>query len=388
MHFVIITLIYGLAWQRRNSMGGGIPVFKIFGITIRLHYSWFIIFALITWQLVTNFPGGNLSTAARIGVGLAASVLLFGSLIAHEVMHSVVAQASGIPVHSITLFIFGGVSQITKEPEKPGDEVRIALAGPLTSLVCGGLFFGIWFLTESAPSMIHDVILWLGETNVILAVFNLIPGFPLDGGRVLRGILWRQKRNMREATKVAANIGRGVGYVFIIGGIFLIFSGVVFQGFWIAFIGWFLENAAAGSYRQVALNEILQGHTASEVLTKDCTIVPPDITVQELVNEQILTGGRRCFPVAADNRVVGLITLNDVRGVPRNLWDTKKVSEAMIPADKMVSVAPNEDLVKVFQILTEKDINQVPVVEGGKVVGMIGRDALLAFVRVRADLGM
>ena len=369
-------------------MGGGIPIFKIFGITIRLHYSWFIIFALITWQLVTNFPPGNLSTAARIGVGLIASVLLFGSLIAHEVMHSVVAQASGIPVHSITLFIFGGVSQITKEPEKPGDEVRIALAGPLTSLVCGGIFFGIWFLTNNVPSMIHDVILWLAETNIILAIFNLIPGFPLDGGRVLRGILWRQKRNMRDATKVAANIGRGVGYVFIIGGIFLIFYGVVFQGFWIAFIGWFLENAAAGSYRQVALNEILQGHTASEVLTKDCTIVSPDITVQELVNEQILTGGRRCFPVVADNRALGLITLNDVRAVPRNLWDTKKVSDAMIPADKMISVGPNEDLVKVFQILTEKDINQVPVVEDGKIVGMIGRDALLAFVRVRADLGM
>jgi Zn-dependent protease len=369
-------------------MGGGIPVFKIFGITIRLHYSWFIIFALITWQLVSNFPDDNLSTAARIGISLVASILLFGSLIAHEVMHSVVAQKSGIPVHSITLFIFGGVSQITKEPEKPGDEVRIALAGPLTSLVCGGIFFGIWFMTQNAPSMVHDVILWLGETNIILAVFNLIPGFPLDGGRVLRGILWRQRRNMRDATKVAANIGRGVGYVFIIGGIFLIFSGVVFQGFWIAFIGWFLENAAASSYRQVALNEIMQGHTAGEVLTRDCTIVPPDITVQQLVNEQILTGGRRCFPVAADNKALGLITLNDVRAIPRNLWDTKMVSDAMIPAEKMVAVGPNEDLVKVFQLLTEKDINQVPVVEDGKIVGMIGRDALLAFVRVRTDLGM
>jgi len=372
-------------------MGGGIPVFKIFGITIRLHYSWFIVFVVSTWILVNNFPDDNLSTAARIGVSLAASLLLFASLLAHEVMHSVVAQKSGIPVHSITLFIFGGVSQITKEPEKPGDEARIALAGPLTSLVCGGIFIGISFFVSNAPSMIHDVILWLGETNILLAIFNLIPGFPLDGGRVLRSIIWARKRDMRAATKIAANIGRGVGYAMIIMGIFGIFSfnGALFvQGVWTAIIGWFLENTAAGSYRQVALNEILQGHTAGEVLTRDCTIVPPDITVQQLVNEQILTGGRRCFPVAVDNKALGLITLNDVRAIPRNMWDTKMVSDAMIPADKMVSVGPNEDLAKVFQMLTERDINQVPVVEDGKIVGMIGRDALLAFVRVRADLGM
>ena len=369
-------------------MGGGIPIFKIFGITIKLHFSWFIIFALITWQLVTNFPDGNLSTGARVVVGLVASLLLFGSLIAHEVMHSVVAIKSGIPVHAITLFIFGGVSQITKEPEKPGDEVRIALAGPLTSLACGALFFGVWYLMKNSTNMIRDVVLWLAQTNVILAVFNLIPGFPLDGGRVLRGVLWGRNRNVRDATRVAANIGRGVGYLFIIGGIFLIFYGVVFQGFWFAFIGWFLENAAASSYRQVALNDVLQGHTASEVLTKECTLVSPELTVQQLVNEQILTGGKRCFPVVADEKALGLITLNDVRAVPRDQWDTRKVSEAMIPAEKMLSVGPNEDLAKVLQILTEKDINQVPVVEDGKIIGIVARDALLSFVRVRADLGM
>lgn len=378
-------------------MGGGIPVFKIFGITIRLHYSWFIIFGILTWSLVSTpqlFTPQPLSLPARLIGGIVASLLLFASLVAHEVMHSVVAQSTGIPVKAITLFIFGGVSEITQEPKKPGEEFKIAIAGPATSLALSLVFVGI-SLFSPERSLIQGISLYLGNTNLILAIFNLIPGFPLDGGRVLRSILWKRNGDLRKATMIAANIGRGIGYLMIIGGLVFIslpipYLGIALgaQGLWIALIGWFLETAAASSYRQVALNDILRGHTASEVLSKDCTSVSQDMTVKELVNEQILTGGRRCFPVVDGEKAVGLITLNDIRAVPRNQWESKKVSEAMIPAEKMVSVGPNEDLSRVFQILTEKDINQVPVIEDGKILGMIGRDTLLSFVRTRTYLGM
>ncbi|MDO8715683.1 MAG: site-2 protease family protein [Dehalococcoidales bacterium] len=372
-------------------MRGGIPIGKLFGIALRLNYSWFIVFGLVTWSLAFDyFPSmySSWSPATRITAGLLTSLLLFASLMAHELMHSVVAQKAGIPVKSITLFVFGGVSEITKEPEKPKDELRIALAGPLTSLVIGGIFWFIWLGARSTSDVIGAIAFWLGWTNVVLAVFNLIPGFPLDGGRVLRAILWWQRRDLRTATRIASSVGRGVGYVFIFSGIWLIFQGNWFNGLWLALIGWFMENAAAGSYRQVALQYMLQGHTTNEVLTRECSIVSPELTIQQLVNEQILATGGRCFPVVADNRALGLITLHDVRAIPRDLWSTKKVSEAMTPLDKMASVSPQEDLATVLQILTEKDINQVPVVEDGRIVGMVGRDNLLAFVKVRADLGM
>ena len=372
-------------------LGGGIPIGKIFGIAIRLNYSWFIIFALVTWALTVNYfpsihPPWNLAT--RLTAGLLTSLLLFGSLLVHELMHSVVAQAAGIPVRSVTLFIFGGVAQISKEPQKPKVELRIALAGPLASLVLGGIFLVIWVVTQGASDVVSAIVFWLGWTNILLAVFNLLPGFPLDGGRVLRATLWWLKRDLSKATRISSNIGRGVGYIFIFGGVWLIFQGLWFNGLWLAFIGWFLDHAAAGSYRQVALQDILRGHTASEVLTREYSTIPPELTIQQLVNEQILTTGVRCFPVVADNRALGLVTLHDIKTIPRDLWNTRKVSEAMTPLAKIQSATPQEDLATVLQILTENDINQVPVIEDGHIVGMVGRDNVLSFVRIRTELGV
>ncbi len=373
---------------------GGIPIGKVFGIELRLHYSWFIVFILVTWALAFDyFPSiyPAWSMATRLTAGLVTSLLLFSTLMGHELMHSIIAQTRGIPVKSITLFILGGVSQITKEPQAPQDELRIAAAGPLTSLVFGGISLAIWFGTRGSSgvgSVVNAIAFWLGWTNVVLAVFNLIPGFPLDGGRVLRAILWWQKRDLRRATRIASNAGRGVGYIFIFIGILLVFQGFWPNGLWLALIGWFMESAAVSSYRQVALQDILQGHTASEVLTRECSTVPPGLTIQQLVNERILTTGGRCFPVVAGDRALGLITLHDVRAIPRDLWNTKTVSDAMIPLEKAEPVSPQEDLSKVMQILTEKDIEQIPVVEDGRIVGTVGRDNLLAFVKLRTDLGM
>jgi Zn-dependent protease len=224
----------------------GIPIGKVFGISLKLHYSWFFIFALVTWALAgsyfpSTYPSWSLS--ARIIAGVITSFLFFGSVLAHELMHSIVSQRQGIPVQSITLFIFGGVSQITEEPKQPKDEFRMAIAGPLTSLLIGGILFGVYFAwhgTDSFPvQFITAIAYWLGYINLVLGVFNLIPGFPLDGGRVFRSLLWWRSGNLRSATKVASNIGRIVGFLFIFVGIWLIFTGNWINGIWLALIGWF-----------------------------------------------------------------------------------------------------------------------------------------------------
>ncbi|OGO21706.1 MAG: hypothetical protein A2144_13715 [Chloroflexi bacterium RBG_16_50_9] len=373
---------------------GGIPIGRLFGISLRLHYSWFAIFVLVTWALAANYfptvyPAWNLT--ARIAAGIVTSLLFFGSVLAHELMHSLVSQHQGIPVHSITLFIFGGVSQITGEPKKPVDEFRMSIAGPLTSLVIGGIFWVIWYQSRGitgTAQFVSGIASWLGWINIFLAGFNLIPGFPLDGGRVLRSILWGRSHDLRRATRTASNIGRGVGYLFIFGGIVLIFTGNWLNGLWIAFIGWFLENAAVGSYRQLALQDTLRGHTVSEIMTRDCLMVSPEINLEQLVNEHVLTSGRRCFPVAVEGRVQGLVTLHNIKEVPRELWGVKKVKEAMTPFDNLKWVRPDDDLSSVLQILTQEDINQLPVVQDQKIVGIIGRDNLLSFVDVRSGLGM
>jgi Zn-dependent protease/predicted transcriptional regulator len=370
---------------------GGIPIGRLFGIALRLNYSWFIVFALITWALSASyFPSQypEWGLAVRIGVGLITSLLFFGSVLAHELMHSIIAQRKGIPVRSITLFIFGGVSEITEEPKKAGDEFQIALAGPVTSLVIGGICWAIWYGLRDVNQYVTAVTFWLGWINIVLAAFNLIPGFPLDGGRVLRSILWGQSGNLRRATRTASNVGRIIGFLFIFGGIWLVFLGNWFNGLWLAFIGWFLQNAAAVSYRQLALRDMLQGHKVSELMTRECLMVNPEMTVEQLVNENILASGRRCFPVVENGKVIGMVTIHNVRTIHRDEWRTKTVKDAMTPFDKLKWVRPDQDLSTVLEILTESDINQVPVVEDNIVVGIIARDRLLNFVSVRGELGM
>ncbi|OGN96096.1 MAG: hypothetical protein A2Z77_09245 [Chloroflexi bacterium RBG_13_51_36] len=374
---------------------GGIPIGKAFGISLRLHYSWFLIFALVTWALAgsyfpSTYPTWSLS--ARVAAGLITSVLFFGSVLVHELMHSIVSQRQGIPVQSITLFIFGGVSQITSEPKQPGDEFRMAIVGPLSSLVIGGILLGVYYQLRSvdtfAVQFITAIAYWLGYINVVLGAFNLIPGFPLDGGRVLRSLIWWRSHNLKSATKIASNIGRAVGFVFIFVGIYLIFTGNWVNGIWLALIGWFLESAAVGSYQQLLMQEMLKGHVASEIMSGDCIVVPPDMTIDHLVNGNILTSGRRCFPVGSGSEIMGLMTLHNVKEVPRDQWSTETVKEAMTPFDKLKWVRPDEELSSILQILTEDNINQVPVVQDNKIIGMVTRENLLNFVNVRSRLGM
>jgi len=377
---------------------GGIPIGKPFGIQLRLHYSWFLIFALVTFLLAGSyFPGAfpNWTLSARIAAGLITSMLFFASVVVHELMHSLVAQHQGVPVKSITLFIFGGVSEISSEPKTAGDEFRMAFVGPLSSLILGGIFLGIYFLLRGSSvftaQFVTGIAFWLGYINLALGVFNLIPGFPLDGGRVLRSIVWARNHDLRRSTRIASTAGRVVGFLFIFAGVYLVFTGLSnglwFTGIWLALIGWFLESAATGSYQQLLMQETLKGHVASEIMSTDCSIVPPDMTIDHLVNGNILTSGRRCFPVATDSGIMGLMTLRDIQVVPRDRWTTETVQQAMTPLDKLKYVRPDEELSSVMRILAEENVNQVPVVLDNKIIGMVTRENLLNFVNVRSRLG-
>ena len=389
-------------------MRGGIPIGKAFGITLRLHWSWFFIFALITWALAgayfpTTYPDWTL--AAKVSAGLITSFLFFGSVLLHELMHSIVAIHEGIHIQAITLFFLGGVSEMTGEPKSAADEFRMAGAGPGSSLVLGGILIGIFFAvggrlsglavdTNAAASQslaaqyVGAIAYYLGYINILLGIFNLIPGFPLDGGRVFRSFLWWRTGNLQSATRVASYIGRGVGFAFIGLGIFLVFFTPAYfiNGILLALVVWFLESAAVGSYRQILLQDMLKGHTAGEIMSSDCTIVPPDMTVDRLVNENMLAGKGRCFPVAVGNSLQGLATLDTVKRVPRERWTTTPVTEAMVTLEKMKAVAPDDDLFKVMQLMSESDINQVPVVADHTIVGMIGRDRLIDFINTQSAL--
>jgi Zn-dependent protease/predicted transcriptional regulator len=369
---------------------GGIPIGKAFGISLRLHYSWFFIFALITGVLAAiyypdTYPSWSLSM--KIGAGLVTSFLFFGSVLLHELCHSLVAIREGIQIQSITLFFLGGVSQMTGEPKTAADEFRMAGAGPASSLVLGAIFLGIYFGLRGSSSLPYQfgaaVSFYLGFINILLGIFNLIPGFPLDGGRVFRSLIWWRNGNLKNATRIASNVGRVIGFLFIIGGIFLAFTGNFFNGIWLALIGWFLESAAAGSYRQLLLQDILKSHMATDIMNRECIPVSPDTTVEKLVNDNIMASSRRCFPVASGNHIEGLVTLDNVRKVPRDLWGTTMVKTAMVSLDHLKSVKPSDDLYTVLQMITESDINQVPVVYNNEIVGMISRENLVNFINTQ-----
>jgi len=372
-------------------MLGGIPIGKIFGISIKIHWSWFFIFALITWNLATGYFNQDdyesWSVGQRVLVGVIASILFFSSVLAHELAHSLVARREGIPIDSITLFILGGVAHITEEPRRPGIEFRMAIAGPLCSAVLGVICILAFLATTGTSEPVAATALVLGLLNISLAVFNLIPGFPLDGGRVLRSIIWWRSKNLRTATKTASTIGRAVGFGLIFIGIAIALT-EDWSGLWYALVGWFLENAAATSYRQLAIRDVLAGHKVSELMYIDCPTTPSSITIEQLVQHYILNTGRSCFPVVRDSTVLGIVTMHDIKLIPRNRWATTTVGEVMTPLEKLKWVRPDDDLSYAMRIMTAGDINQLPVVENGNIVGMVARDRLLNFIDTRAELGM
>ena len=371
-------------------MNGSFRLGKLLGIPILVHYSWFFIFALVTLSLSGfYFPDAYPAWSNRLawGVGVATSLLFFASVVAHELTHSVVSVRFGVPVKSITLFIFGGVARISREPIQPRGELLMALSGPLSSLLLGALFWGVAVISAPLSQPVNALAAWLARINVLLAVFNLIPGFPLDGGRVLRSILWGATGDFRRATRYATILGQGIAFLFILGGILLAFlTRDWVSGLWLAFIGWFLENAASSSYRQAVLRDALKGITVAEVMTQDCPLVPPDLTVRELVDGNVLRSGRRCFMVASGEKLEGMMTLHNIKAVPNSLWPTTPLSQAMTPMDQVQTASPREEMASLLERMDSQDINQLPVVEGGRLVGIVARDNILRFIRIHSEL--
>lgn len=364
---------------------------KIMGIPIGIHISWVLIFVLLTWSLAGGqFPRQYPHWPAGLYwlIGLAASLLLFASVLLHELGHSAVALRKGLPVRSITLFIFGGVAQISQEPASAGTEFLVAVAGPAVSLALTFLFGLVWLVIRPLSQPLGALSLYLTYINGSLAFFNLIPGFPLDGGRILRAALWAWQGDLRRATRVASFVGQGVAYLFIFIGLWQILSGRWLNGLWVAFIGWFLDNAAQASYKQVAVREMLAGHTVREIMNWDCPSISPELPLDQVVHNYILATGRRCFPITEDKQALGLLTIHHIKEIPRHRWAEVTAREAMTPLAQLLTIGPDEELWHALQEMTEEGVNQLPVVEGGRLLGMLGRDNVLSFLRTRAELGI
>ena len=372
-------------------MGSAFSLGKVFGIQFRLHYTWFIVFILVNVSLSWYYFPVYYPDWTRLAywvIGIVSSLLFFASVVAHELAHSSVARINGIPVKSITLFIFGGIAQITREATRANAELKMAAAGPACSLVLGGLFGLLWLLSQGISEPIVAMTLWLAQVNVILAVFNLIPGFPLDGGRVFRSILWRVTGNYKLSTRIATQVGQGVGYLFILGGISIMFLlHEWFSGLWLVFIGWFLRNIASSSYHQAQWREALRGISASQVMTPDCPAIPSDVTINRLVQEYVFTSGCYFFLVTDEDGVKGILTLDNIKAVSRQNWDVTQVKEIMTPIDKVKVAHPNQDALSILEQMDENNINQMPVVSEGRVIGLIARDNLIRFLRTRSELG-
>jgi Zn-dependent protease/CBS domain-containing protein len=366
-----------------------IPLGRILGIPIGLDYSWFLIFALITWTLATSYyptEFGSWPVAQYWIVGAATAILMFVSVLLHELGHSVVALRYKIPVRSITLFIFGGVAQIGSEPPSAIAELWIALAGPATSFALA-ILFGLLQPVVGALAPLLAIAKYLALINGSLALFNLIPGFPLDGGRVFRAIVWGITHSLRRATLIAANVGRFIAYLFILLGVWQMFTGNFGNGLWIAFIGWFLESAAASQLQQQTIHDLLAGHRVSDAMHSDYTAVSPGATLEQLVNEHILGSGRRSLVVEQNDRVAGLLTLHDVKKILRSDWSTTTAAQAMIPAEQMKRIRPEAELVDALEEMDRDGVNQLPVMVGDQIQGVLGRDDVISMLRTLSELG-
>ncbi len=371
----------------RNS----ITIGRLLGIPIKIHTSWFLVFALVTWSLASGyFPPRYPYWSGTLywTVGLATSLLFFVSVLLHELAHSLVARARGLPIRDIVLFIFGGVSELTEEPRAPRTEFTMALVGPLTSFALAALFALIGLLTRTTKEPLAALSRYLAYINLSLAAFNLIPGFPLDGGRVLRSILWAASKNLERATRWASVAGQLVAYLFILAGALEILRGRWADGLWIAFIGWFLDNAAQTAYRQVAVKQFLASHKVREAMTQACYPLAPEVTLETLVHDYILASGHRCFPVVSEGRVLGVVNLSLVRGIPRLHWPQVAVKTVMIPVEEAKGLSPDDRLWVALERMTSQHVDQLPVMESGQLVGMLMHDNILAFIRLRGELGI
>ncbi len=386
------TRSQGLRLPAVERGGGAMPgaslrIFRIGGIDVSVHVSWLLVFALVTWSLATGFfpqvlPG--LDPSGYVLVGAVAALLLFVSVLIHELAHSFTARAKGLEARSIVLFIFGGVSNLGGEAKQPSTEFLVAVVGPLTSFAIALVTFLVG--SASAPgSIVGAVAGYLTVINLLLGVFNLIPGFPLDGGRVFRSIVWNATGSLRRGTEIAVAVSRFIAYGFLVWGFIRLLGGDLIGGLWTAAIGWFLENAAGASMTQVVFDQRLRRVRVADVFRRDSTAAPPDLPVEQLIEDYLLHGNRRAVPVAEDGRVLGIVTLGDVRAVPSEQRSRTPVGD-LIREQKCVVVQPGDSLRTAVEALGGGDFEQLPVVEDGRLAGVLTRADVIRQIELREAL--
>lgn len=371
----------------------GFRLGRIFGIEIDISYSWFFIFALVTVLLTfgifpQNYP--NHSLTVNVIIGLFASALFFGSLLFHELSHSLIANLNKIPIKKITLFIFGGVSQMNEEPSDPGSELKMAIAGPFASLFLAGAFYLIYWLMAAAKlsSVYYASFAWLWQINLLLAIFNLAPGFPLDGGRVFRAILWLVTGDMERATSVASKAGQGFAFLLMGLGV-LFFVGGNIGGIWFILIGWFLYQSAAASYQQLLLQHTLSDVSVKEIMSPNVQTVSPDTNLDELVNDYFLKHRFGRFPVAENGDLLGIVTLHDIKEVPRDKWSVTTTREVVENLDEPMYVKSDDPAVKALSKMAGEDIGHLLVVDGDNhLSGIITRADIIRLIRVKSELSV
>lgn len=370
-------------------MFGTIRVARLFGIDIEINLSWLAIVGLLAWTLSDSvFPDqyDGWSKAAYWIVGSASALLLFVTVLIHELAHALVAKRRGLDVPRITLFIFGGVSQMSRQPKTPGEEFAIAAAGPATSVVIAGVALGLGLATMDWNEKASAMFLYLGTVNAILAVFNILPGFPLDGGRVLRSIAWKRTASFRQATRIASGVGEMFGYGLLLVGALILLSGYALNGLWFMFIGWFLLNAARAEAGNLQLESILGRLTARDVMHGEIETVKPGMSLQEVVDDHMLARGERAVMVTNDGAVRGILTVSDIRKVPRDQWAQTPVQGVMTPREQVTTVQADTKAIDVLRLVSEKRFNQVPVLDGGQMVGLITRRELLDRLQLAESL--
>jgi Zn-dependent protease/predicted transcriptional regulator len=362
------------------------------GIPVKIHYTMWFVFVLIAWSLAvgympSQYPG--LSVATYWAIGITSAIILFGSVLVHELSHSYIAKKNGLPIGRITLFFFGGVSEMTEEPQDPELEVRMAAAGPLMSFLIAIVLGGLWYLGSIAevPVPVTATLGYGALINGALGVFNLLPAFPLDGGRVFRGTLWKRSRNLIGATKTATRVSEFISLLMMLGGFVSIILGNFVNGLWIIFLGWFVRSGAETSLRQTLVGETLSGVTVGDIMTRDVLTVPSNITVQQLVSEYFLVHRHGGYPVVEDGRVLGIVTMHCVLSVPKERRDTATVREAMIPCEQAAGVKPTVSALEALNTMASRNVGRLLVLDGSRLLGIVSRGDLMRTIRTRQELG-
>jgi Zn-dependent protease/CBS domain-containing protein len=360
----------------------GIPIGRIFGISIDLDLSWFLIVGLLAWMLAASyFPAefAGWSRGEYWGIGIVTALMLFVSVLIHELAHSLAAKHYGIPVSRITLFLFGGVSQIAAEPPDAAAEFWIAVVGPITSFALAALFWEIEPVASgSQPAM--ALVKYLALLNLVLAIFNLIPGFPLDGGRVFRAIYWQISRNYHRATMAAGVSGRFFGFVLIFWGVWQALFGHIVNGIWIAFIGWYLESAAGSQMQMEALRDLLGGSRVTDAMRRDFAQLPSSMELEDVVDRYLRPMHSRYALVTDPAGRAGMVTLDRIRDVPRDVWQSTPAGQVMVPLERIATTEPDEGLWAALEKMTRSGGNLLAVVDEGGIVGVLSREDILHYI--------